>query len=359
MGDGQSEVEAAKRRYSDNLNDVRAKLRRLPETSVLRQASTTFPPATKAQIAGLNRDNDLDYWPRGYLFVNSRAVDSLLAFEHDVNELAKRSELARDRIRRALESPALGRSQWYPHLFEFLINTRLLKAHPKACFEVPVGSGRNVDCRFESEGTPYHVEVTALTQSESDQLEYDQYLERHGAGDSRPHSSSWDALEVGDRVRVKVYDKICKDFDPSSRQMADEGINVLALGLPTNPASSIDAAAWADGEWALWGLTEDESYVPDSGGQHPIRDVEEWVDERASAFLISKGKLIREEFVARRDEILEAPRRLSAVLVFDGPTHFKTYRNKRAFQANKITEDQLEHIATALSANVVWWPNAQ
>ena len=71
MGDGQSEVEAAKRRYSDNLNDVRAKLRRLPETSVLRQASTTFPPATKAQIAGLNRDNDLDYWPRGYLFVNS------------------------------------------------------------------------------------------------------------------------------------------------------------------------------------------------------------------------------------------------------------------------------------------------
>ena len=91
-----------------------------------------------------------------------------------------------------------------------------------------------------------------------------------------------------------------------------------------------------------------------ASGEVGFTSLSAWLDDHAET-LIDDGKLERESFANDRDILLDAPRRLSAILLFDKHEFHTSRINENAFPKNMISHRDIAEIEKIMSGAVPTW----
>ena len=311
----------------------------------------------------------MGYWPPLFLFLYRRSISEIRAFEYDIDFVVRQSNRKRAReITQFLKAKPRDDRLWTAGLFETFVKSRLLKERGlTAELDYPLPNGRDTDIRLEIKNKPLYLECTAITESDEDRKVWDRFLAakktdpktilvRPGKFDlpdskDRPPLLYYDSL----RFYAKVYDKIAKNLDPRKSQMSEDGPNVLLISFysfrgpisPTSPGVG----------WALDELLADQ---PKGGARlkdYPpgITDISllAWLDFYANE-LDSKSCLDLDSYYKDFEEIVAAPRKIGAILLFE-TCSFKTSRvNYNAKESSRLSHHEIAELEKLLEAPPVW-----
>lgn len=319
-----------RRYYHDMVAGVRGKLASLPEGSHIKSAlpGDRLDQITE-KIEGCRlEDLKYAYWPPLFLFVYDRPISEILAFEGDIDLVVGHSRRKQaSEVTQFLNASQQDDRLWAGGLFEIFVKSSSLKRPGLAVeLDYALPNGREADVRLEIGRKTCHVECTVISESDEDREVWGRFMAAKKADPNAvlvrpgkfdvPNSKSspyYDTL----RFYAKVYDKIAKDLDPKKGQMSEGDSNVLLISF-YSPRAPLSPTSPGVG-WALDELLADQ---PKSGARlkdYPpgLTDISllAWLDFTAQD-LSSKSRVDLKRYCDEFDEIVAAPRKIGAILLF-------------------------------------------
>jgi hypothetical protein len=240
-------------------------------------------------------------------------------------------------------SPTEGR-RWRAGYFETCMKAKALAAasaldEADVEFDVRVPGGRDVDIKLSFGDRAYFLECTIITESDEDQQVRSDWLElrksqpnlplaRPGPFDppsSKGPSPHYDA----NRIYMKVFDKLQKGGDPAKTQTSDDSPNVMLFSCWPNFGSPLPfspALGWAFDE--LFGAQPNIGSVKQMPLDSAVKD-------------LSLLRFLRREWPAAAVDLLVAPSRLSATLVFNCVDPLWSRVNHNAADSHRIANAEM------------------
>jgi hypothetical protein len=200
------------------------------------------------------------------------------------------------------------------------VKARAIKALTDTTIEPILPGGRNPDVRARANERVVCLEATVVTEDDESRAvwkryerekEPEEFLIRPGRfcpPDAKGPSLYYDAR----RLYAKVYDKLARNLDPNATQCAEDEPNVLLV-------SFVSVGGRTHGvNWALHELFLPQPWHPKSDSPESWDvSLPVWMEHHAEG-LISKGKLSPSTYGSNERRLLDAPRKLGAILLFDG-----------------------------------------
>jgi len=308
---------------------ARRKLLFFSRRSYLRRAFTAeLRHSIEDQISrGSEESLELAYWPPLFLFVAESSLKKLCLYERDIRLVAARTPGRFDAG--FLSVPSSEDRSWVAGRFEVFAKAGVLRDLDGTEFDVPLPNGRDTDILVRFDGGPVRLECTVLTESDESRGIWERYCEarrgdsgailhrpgRFDPEDAKGRGPYYNAV----RLYAKLYDKLAPGFNIGRSQLAADSPNVLLVSFsfgvePTTPDDI--SVKWVldelfDGSAARRG--ESLSGAPSSKSISRANWMESW-----GSYLVDEGTLSEETLDATYDEVWEASRRLSGVLLFEG-----------------------------------------
>ena len=347
--------------FRDEVATARRTRDALPSGSHVRAALTdaVLNEVTR-QIDELSSEElDFAYTPAAYGLICSLAADQIVAIDSDIDLVLGQADVPKiPEVTQFLRTKANQRiGEWYGGLFDLWVKATLIKTGANVTLDVEMPNGRNHDVGLTIGTRRFHIESTVLSEPNETREAWDRYTAARLAGTysgpfvrlglfcsqtskvGMPYSATF-------RLYLKVFDKIAGDFDPKRSQFADDEPNILLISLA-------GSAMRADYPGIRWGLDELFIVQPRTRGIVPegITDIslESWVEFEANT-RIAAGKITVESYCKNRESILTAPRRLSAILLFDGCTLAASRVNYNAKRECRVSHSDMVALEGLLTA---------
>ncbi len=315
--------------YYELVQDVREKLAALPSDGPIRKAlpeSKMKEIADRVEIAPTS-DLESGYWPPLFCFVSRRDIADLTEFESDLRLVCTKSS-SPDSVVNFLEANPQEDTRWTSGLFELCIKACVIKQTQSAIeVDSALPNGSRPDIRLSLNGRNVWFECTVLGDSQEDRAAWDRYMQvrkidksvqmvRPGnfdTADSKGPSLYYDCL----RMYLKVFNKLAPNFNPDKSQVSPDEPNVLLISIASSksPLSQSPGIGWALDE-LLADQPKGEARVKDVAPSLDI-SLSGWLDFQARD-LSQQSKLEFKAYCQRFHEIIALPRRLGAIIVFDG-----------------------------------------
>lgn len=323
------------------LATARRKLRFFSRGSYLRRAFTAeLQHSIEDQIkCGSEESLEFAYWPPLFLFAAEAPLKRLCQYERDIRLVAARTSDTFDAT--FLSVPSSEDRGWVAGRFEVFAKAEALRHLEGTTLDVLLPNGRDTDILVPLGGCSVRLECTVFTASDEWRGIWKKYCEKRrgnpGATLHRPGSlDPEDAKGPGRyynaiRLYLKLYDKLAPEFNIAQSQLAADSPNVLLLSFSfdVEPIPPDDVSVeWVfdelfDGSAARRG--EAFSGAPSSKSVSRANWMESW-----ASHLIAEGVILEERLDAAYDEVWEASRRLSGVLLFEGCTLKRARWNRNA-----------------------------
>jgi len=343
--------------WRQRLDEARKKRDRLPESGRIRAAMPAlFFEELEKYIDDLG---DPRYWPPFFGFLLNKPDDSIASLESDLDLVLQACEPNTHKsLTQFIRADVRNSRNWYGGLFDVWARATLLKEGDSVEFDVPLPNRRDTDMRLQLHGRRIRLENTVLTEDDESRDVWDRFLDDKDAGnaeylnrpgpydppDAKGPSPYYNTL----RLYGKVYDKLAKNLDPAKSQFGDVEPNVLMLSFcgigvrPNDPGYG----------WAL-----DELFTTRSAGRvvkaPHLQDIslDAWMEFTLDD-MRRKGTISDDEYdyrMRRYGEIVDATRRLSGVLLFDGFELASARINYNAHDACLLTHADMAELQRRFS----------
>jgi hypothetical protein len=318
-----------KQLFFDELATIRAKRDRLPNGSLVRIA---LSGDVLQQVDRKIREKSLadlsyDFWPPIYGFFALKSDDAIAEFDRDIRLVIQ--HVASNKVSGVLQFMAAREGcrhgDWYGGLFDLWTKATFAKSGKPFELDRPLPNGRDSDVCIQMNGRRFHVESTVFTRDDESEVVWRRYLIDKRLDPNKvlvrpgpycpPNAKGPSLYYLTLRLYAKIFDKLAKNLNPSKSQFADDEPNVLLVSCSSAEARPDSPSVG----WALDELFADQPkmtgmFVPES---HLDISLNAWVDYRASE-LIAQKKMTASWFCEHSNEVMAAPRRLGAILLFDG-----------------------------------------
>jgi hypothetical protein len=149
-----------------------------------------------------------------------------------------------------------------------------------------------------------------------------------------------------------VFDKLGKHLNPSKSQFSDDGPNVLLV-------SCTGHGVRADHPGIGWALDELFCAQPKLGrttADETLPDISlgAWVDYRANE-LMSEGKMKPDWYLDHSNDVIAAPRRLGAILLFDGCRLSRSRINYNVKDCCLVSHGEMVELEEIFNNQVPYW----
>lgn len=271
------------------------------------------------------RDLEFGPWPPIIGWLHTMDDGAVAALDRDLDLVVRHVGPApANQIRQFLSATTARES--YAALFDTWAKATLIRSGLPTETDVPIHTGGRVsDLRVRMDARAIRLECTVLTEDNESCDVWRRFIEvkktdpqailwRPGPycpPDAKGPSPYYNAR----RLYAKVYDKLARELDPEAGQCAENEPNVLLI-------SCAGPGIWPDIPGINWALEELSIAQPrgpsgGSGSESHCADISlpAWIDHHAQT-LISKGRLTDDDYAARYDRLLAAPRRLGGIILF-------------------------------------------
>lgn len=346
-----SERDGARAHFAGLLAVARERAALLNDGPVRAALSEDLLSAVEARLDG--ELSGWSTWPPLFVYAarsepgRLEELDAALQAVRERTRPEKRAAL--DDWLRADDSGAGGRL-WRCGMFELAMKRRFLAAAVDVEFDSLLPNGRDVDIRATVDGQAMCFEATVITESDEDQDVWSRFMAakaadehavlvrpgEHDATGAKGPSPYYDAI----RVYSKIYDKLAKNGDPARPQLSDDDPNVILLSVWTGHGTPFTSSPGIG--WALDELLSDQ---PNSGALKSARPG--LTDVALRTFL-------DEAAPDRAIELLQCPRRMSGIALFD-ETNFKDSRvNYNARDLLRVTHARMASVDSIAASLLTW-----
>lgn len=352
--------------YFEELASVRAKRDKLPGDSLVREAlSDEVLQLVYQKILEAAPDQLLyDFWPLLYGFFCLKSDEDIAALDADLMHVVQYVTPGNvSGITQFLNTKDRARQgDWYGGLFDLWTKATASRTGKQFAFDGLLPNGRNSDVCLEMNGRRFHIESTVLTRDDESAEVWKRYLEDKRVDPSRvlirpgpycpPNAKGPSVYYVTLRFYAKVFDKLAKNLDPSKSQFADDEPNVLLVSFSGSEVRS-------DYPGVGWGLDELFSAQPRTGRivvPESFTDISlgAWIDFRAKE-LISQSKMTPAWFCDHSHQIIAAPRRLGAVMLYDGCRLRRSRVNYNAEHCCAVSHSEIAQLEELFNNEVSYW----
>jgi hypothetical protein len=353
------ESEKDKKYFYEILDDVKEKVSSLSIPSFLKSAferKNIIEKANKFITASDVKDLTWGNWPPLLLFVNRHSMSDIIALEDDIALTVQHSK---PKAVKFLEADSDDRA-WSGGVFEIFVKARLLRKFEDARLDFDLENGKNVDLRITNGGSNYSLECTVLTDNDEDKLVWKKFMDdkkgdgsavlvRPGKYDSEKSKSPslyYDCL----RFYAKVYDKIALNLNLESSQLLKSTRNVLAISIDAVIGTLQDSLGIG---WALDELFADQPRGSFSPNGITNVSLQAWVEFTAKE-LIKKGKLSKKTYADSYTEIVQAPKVIGGILLFNRNKLVGARVNYNAHKSCKLSHQEISLFEDLLREPPIW-----
>ena len=244
-----------------------------------------------------------------------------------------------------------GVRRWRSGLFELAVKSRFLAAATDVEFDAVLRNGRDVDVRATVAGRPMCFDATVITESDEDQAVWTRFMAAkaadetavlvrpgdHDSDDANGPSPYYDTI----RVCLKLYDKLAKAFDPAKSQLSEDEPNVITLSVWTGHGIPYTSSPGI--RWALDELFADQ---PNAGAVKEMT--------RPGLADVSLRHFLDKVAPQRAMELLQSPRRASAVGLFNETAYGKGRINYNASPAHQLSHPEMAAIEAITRLPLPW-----
>lgn len=354
-----TDIEKDKKYFQEMISDVGNKLDSLPDPSLIKSACKKADLLQKINSFIENKSfDDLEwgFWPPLFLFINRHSLDEVKTFENEIDLVVKHSKPEAVKF---LETDSDDRA-WTGGIFEIFIKARLLREFEDAKLDFDLENGKNVDLRITNEDSNYSLECTVLTDSDEDKLVWKKFMDdkkedgstvlvRPGKYDSKESKSPslyYDCL----RFYAKVYDKIALNLNLESSQLLKSTKNVLAVSVDAVIGTLQNSPGIG---WALDELFADQPRGSFSPNGITNISLQAWVEFTAEE-LIKKGKLSAKTYADSYTEIVQAPKVIGGILLFNRNKLVGARVNYNAHKSCTLSHQEISLFEDLLREPPIW-----
>lgn len=352
-----------KKYFFDMVEDVNRKISDLPPTSHIVAA---LNKKRLKEISGWienENSNNLQWanWPPLFLYIMRHSAKEILSFENDIAFVIKNSKSANvSQVTHFLNAVASEDRLWGGGLFEVFVKSQLIKNGLQSELDYSLPHGKENDLKINIDDKTYYLECTVLTDSDEDIKVWDKFtgirkvdrsatLVRPGKYDepnAKTPSLYYDCL----RFYAKVYDKVAPMLNVEQSQLLESNKNVLFVSL----CASRSILSHSPGVgWAL-----DELFADQPRGSFSPQGI---TDVSLSAFieftakeLINSNKLEFDKYIENFNKIISAPRRISAILLFNKFSLKEARVNYNASKECKISHKEIAQLEQYFDSLPSW-----
>ena len=346
------------------IRDVKRKLALLPASGLFRKSLSETRLKKVEEWVSKGDQNTIGYekWDPGFLFASRKTVAQLISLERDIALVYTKSDQDEaKKLTNDLDAHFDASTQ-----FEVFAKSRLLKRFGDAVVLDPLQTTRKrPDIAVSLRKNNYILECTALAISDYDQKVNDKWFEGMKAGgdkfmirpgkfddnDRRQWASGYECT----RVLRGVYSKIAPKLDVTRCQFPIEVPTILLLSLP-------EGGQFLTG--AKWALDQLFANQPVAGMDQSVKPGNPdalflpWLNDTAQNLCKPKAKgepdLTWDKFCEDYQEIVRAPRRIGAVLVFTGCKFEFGRMNYYANDQNSLNHEALAQFEGILRHPACW-----
>lgn len=341
----------------------------LPASSHVRAAITKELIAElrdKIETTPKVADLDYGYWPCIFGFVLSTPIEAIRELDDDIGLVLSSTESSRQSaMTRFLGTRATDHSsRWYGGLFELWAKATLVRRAKAVEFDVSLTNGRDRDIVAEVAGRQFNFECSVITQDDESRDVWDRFIEDRKANPTKrkplvrpgpydlPNSKGPSPYYMPLRLYGKFFDKLTKDLDPTRGQIVDDQPNIILVCFAGPGVHSDDPSV----NWAIEELFANHPKIPCTGVPEGFTDISlpAWADFTANN-LIAKKKMSVDWYCDHSSEVIGAPRRLGAAMLFDGTTFAKARMNYNAHEQNAITHAEMAELERILTRPCRYW----
>lgn len=261
-----------------------------------------------------------------------------------------------------------GFSQTLGNIFELSVKKRLQNTLATSIsFDVPLPNGRDIDVRAIVAGVPLNIECSIIGESESDTEYWDDLiegeeavrfeLERWGIRyEHEPSIRNGDPYADARRLYVKAFDKLASKADYTKCQLSTTEPNLLCFGMPAPTSIS---ARGIETDWGIEGLFEPQLPGVIKAVSPHMKEADLTLRgflEFAISEMISQGKIDHWPPDRVIEEMLQLPRLIGGVALFDGLRLVRIERNNNALAQNSISDGHIDAFRKAMKDVPRWNP---
>jgi hypothetical protein len=342
---------------NNELNRIIGRRDGLPMTSFVREAiSDEVIDELRRRMAEYSNDAGLDWrvLPVIVGFLDSNSDDAINELDDDIALVAGAARdaqrIAATRFLRTRGDEHLGR--WYGGLFETWAKATVVERNELAQFDVPLPNGRNLDIVAPISSKPIGFECTVITQDDEDRLVWARFTEEKKADPTKrlsrpgpydpPDAKGPSPYYSSLRLYAKIYDKLTRDLDPGKAQLADDQPNVILLSFAGWGVDSTCPGV----RWALDELFANQPTAPRTAvASVSLLEWLEYTGKRLAEANRASASWLDDHF----REILAAPSRVGAVMVFQGSEFTSARINYNARPACAISHAEMAELERLFS----------
>ncbi|RIK78195.1 MAG: hypothetical protein DCC68_15760 [Planctomycetota bacterium] len=294
--------------------------------------------------------------------------DELLTFDADCRRIAEQSAgtawgwLDED-------SPDKW-NEWHGQLFDLSLKARLLDECPTVDLDKKVASGRDVDISVDLSTRPVRIEATAHCESREQQGIERRWMDKKKSRpdlvlvqpgpfdptDAAGNSIAREPLPAYSCIRVylKVYEKVAKNLNPNATQFDGTVPTILAINLPRGGNRARRGAEMAIEE--LFSKWRNSSHRNKKNATST--DIDDalvgWLDHRATE-LVRQNQLQWDRYLQSRTQLLMAPAKISAIVVFERYDFSFARMNYNALPSCMLTHAEMAELDELLATPPPTW----
>jgi hypothetical protein len=351
--------------YFKELEAVRTKRNGLPDDSLIRLALCDEVLHQVEEKIRQADPVDLSYalWPPLYGFCCIKSDEAIAALDLDLRLVAQHAGPntipAITQFMKTKEGDRQG--QWYGGLFDLWSKATATNNGQKIELDSQLPNGRESDISVQLNGRRFRIESTVLTQDdESDQV-WKRYLQDKRVDPNKvlirpgpycpPNAKGPSPYYLSLRFYAKVFDKLTQNLNPAKSQFADDEPNVLLVSCAGRIRHDEPGIGWALDELFVAQPTMARSVVPETFTDISLSG---WIDFRARE-LIQQRKMTVDWYCDHSHEVIAAPCRLGAILLFDGCRFMQARINYNANQPCSVTHKDIVELERLFNREVGYW----
>jgi len=342
----------------NNLTEVKRKLELLPNSNV-RVAFESIEHDVRKQIS----EQSIYYSPL-FIFLLGNDESTIEEFENDLQLVVQHSnsKMKKDVISFLMAASGSKNRSWESGLFEIFVKSRFLKRNDLATeLDYTLPNSKEVDLHINLRGKGINIECTLLDESDEDKDVWDKFCADKEAFDKgvliRPgkydnsNSKSPSPYYNAARFYDKVFDKIAPSLCPEEGQLIEGASNILIIfskiGFGIN--------------WSLDELLRDQPWsvsLREKPRDTPIGPDDilliPWLHHKAEN-LIREHKLMNDYYHKHYTKIVEAPRKIGAVMVLKYSKLIYSRVNYNSEPNSKISHSEISSIEDIIQNMPKWY----
>jgi len=337
--------------FAEQLNVVRERAAGLGDGPVRLALSEEFLAGIEARLDG--ELSGWSTWPPLFVYSARSALGQLEALDAAIQAVTDQTRPAKQAATHGwllAKDGGGGVRQWRSGLFELAVKSRFLAAATDVEFDAVLENGRDVDVRATVAGRSMCFEATIISESDEDQGVWARFMAAKGhdeasvlvrPGEHDPENAKGPSPYYDtSRVYLKIYDKLAKEFDPAKPQLSDDEPNVIMLSVWTGygmPYTSSPGIAWA--------LDELFADQPKGAAKEMTRPGLTDVSLRHFLDGVAPQRVL---------ELLQSPRRVSAVSLFNETAYANGRINYNARTAHQLSHAEMAAVEAIAAVPLPW-----